>query len=135
MLYLNAMKISRNISEKRSVINCLLLAVLSAGIFLLHETGAGRPAIQKETIHVSMGFQGNSRTIPGIHELSISVKNPDHCKNSGFLILNSISKKLDTSVSLIISRSNKQLPPLEVNPTQHFRSRTLTSEESSYSFS
>jgi len=135
MLYLDEMKISRNISEKKSVINCLLLAILSAGIFLLHETGAGRPAIQKETIHVSMGFQGKSRNIPGIYELSISCKNPDHRKNSGFLILKAISKKLDTSVSLIISKSNEQLPPSKINLTQHFRSRALTSEESSYSFS
>jgi hypothetical protein len=133
MLYLSAMKVPGTISEKKQVIHYLLLAILSACIFLLPEAGASR--LEKETVHVSMHFQHNSRNVPGIYEIFASVKTANHSKNSSSLILRAISKKTDSLISQTISRSIAGLPSLQINTTQHFRSRSLASEDPFISFS
>ncbi|WP_138477210.1 hypothetical protein [Dyadobacter bucti] len=138
MLYLDAMKISRNISEKKSVINCLLLAILSAGIFLLHETGAGRPAIQKETIPIAAGFPGKLRNIPGIYEVSTAASNHVWAfKNNSFqfLILEAISKRVDNITSVNLRESQKELHLTLDNLIRHFHCWPLISEDPLISFS
>ena len=132
------MKITRNIAEKKSVINCLLLAILSVGISLLHETGAGRQEIQKEAIPIGASYQGKLRNIPGIYELFTAASNPVRTfKNNSFQfsILKALSKKLDNVTSASICKLQDELPSSPDNLTRHFRCRSLTSEDPLNSFS
>lgn len=136
MLYLDAMKVPSNISKKKSVIKSLLLAILSAGIFFLHETGPGRPVIQKESVLVATGFESKHRNAPGIYSLSGAAAFQAF-KNDRFqfLILKALSKKLNNSISARIIKSQEELPSSTFNSAQHFRSRSLTSEDPFISFS
>ncbi|TLV00829.1 hypothetical protein [Dyadobacter luticola] len=128
------MKLFRNISDRKSALNWLMLTVLSFGIFLLHETGPANSSFSRESTQIAMGFRENPANVPGIYQFSKTGAYLKRSNDKEFLILNALSKKLGMLVSTGADYTFK-LPALPVNSTQHFRSRSLTSEDSFFSFS
>jgi hypothetical protein len=129
------MHILPKISGVKAAVNSLLLAVLYAGIFLLQETGPGRPYIPREATHIAMGFHGYRHSVRSIYDVRLSSQPRQIRKTSGFAMVAILGAQLANLILVISRNSDEKLPVSRVNQNQHLRSRSLTPEDPFHSFS